>query len=337
MKTKQELLSELEAGLESGLINEDDLQAYIGIKSVDVSKVKERDLIKNKISAVEIIFYVAGFILYATVMSAIMQTSSHEEIFVRLFLSLGIGMGLWSLSYFLNTRSDNLTKMRSDLINSILFTGSLLITTGAVILMNEFAPVGNYFYSDLLLQYAIVFAIVGGVHILFDMAIKRNIILLMGILVAMAGIPFFGFWLLQDRDLGVSALALTFITTAIVTMLVTRFFGKMYPKRSVRSAFDNLSLFVAMASMYIAANGAEGNQLWYAALIIMIIGMYYFSIVLKNKSLLGVASCFLVATVITIAFRYFSGFGITYCLMASTIAIVGIAALASRINKQISE
>ncbi len=337
MKTKQELLNELEAGLASGVIDEDDLQAYVGIKSAGVAKSKDRDTIKNKLSAVEIIFYVAGFILYATVMSVIMQTSSSEEIFIRIFLSLGVGLGLWSFSYLLKTRSDDLTKMRSDLINSVLFTGSLLVTTGGVILMNEFIVTDYNFNSDLLLQYAIVFALVGCGHVLFDLLMKRNIVLLLGILIAVAAVPFFGFWLLQDSDLGISAVALTFIATAVITMLVTRFFGNMYPKREISKSFDNMSLFIAMASMYVAANGTNDNPFWYVILIIMIIGMYYFSIVLKSKSLLGIASCFLVVTIITIAFRYFSGFGITYCLMISTIALVGIAALASKINKQIAE
>jgi hypothetical protein len=49
---------------------------------------------------------------------------------------------------------------------------------------------------------------------------------------------------------------------------------------------------------------------------------------------LGNASFFLVLTVITIAFKYFSGFGVTTSLILATIGLLGSALAASNINKK---
>ena len=62
--------------------------------------------------------------------------------------------------------------------------------------------------------------------------------------------------------------------------------------------------------------------------------IFYLSVISQNRHLLGNASFFLVLTVITISFKYFSGFGVTTSLIMATIGLLGSAAVASSINKK---
>jgi hypothetical protein len=55
---------------------------------------------------------------------------------------------------------------------------------------------------------------------------------------------------------------------------------------------------------------------------------------MQNKHLLGNASFFMVLTIVTISFKYFSGYGITFSLIVAAIGLLGSAAVASNIHKK---
>ena len=96
---------------------------------------------------------------------------------------------------------------------------------------------------------------------------------------------------------------------------------------------NELSERYDLAGMYAASFGDFG-LLWYLALVASVIGIFYLSIINQNKKLLGTASFFMVLTVITLSFRYFSGYGATTSLILATIGLLGTAAIASSINKK---
>ncbi len=85
--------------------------------------------------------------------------------------------------------------------------------------------------------------------------------------------------------------------------------------------------------MYVSVFGAY-STLWMGALVVAVFGIFYLSIISQNKHLLGNASFFLVLSVITVSFKYFSGYGVTTSLILATIGLLGSAAVAASINKK---
>ena len=88
--------------------------------------------------------------------------------------------------------------------------------------------------------------------------------------------------------------------------------------------------------MYVASYGDHG-LLWLGVLVMGVFTLFYLSIVTQDKRLLGNASFFLVITVITVSFKYFSGYGATTSLVLATLGLLGSAAVASGINKKYFE
>ena len=117
-------------------------------------------------------------------------------------------------------------------------------------------------------------------------------------------------------------------------MATTRFVKKYNPERKVSaSIFDNLSVLIILITLYILTFDEIG-LLWLFVLIIVIIGIYYMSIARHNQQFLAIATIFLVVTITTISFRYFSGFGVTTSLIISAVGLLATGAVASNINKR---
>ena len=142
------------------------------------------------------------------------------------------------------------------------------------------------------------------------------------------------FGLLQDSTITLDIGATTILCSALLLAFFTRVVTKATPGRSNHAqSFDGLSAFVGLGSMYAASFGDYG-VIWLILLIAGIFGIFYLSIIAQNKDLLGSASLFLILSVITISFRYFSGYGITTSLIMATIGLLGSAAVATTINKR---
>ena len=326
---KQELLAELHQALMHGVLTEDDLRPFISERPVN-HKVLAKEKPTSRLSAVDVMFYVAGIVLFTAIMSIIAQSWNDGDYLLHVLLSAGVGSLLWVLAYVL-VKSPQQSDLRRGLTNSLLLTGSLSIVVGGYIISNEliggFDEI-NYFAG------AITFAILGGLHVGFDRLIRRNLILLLGVFLAVAAFPALLFGILQYSDVPLDLWCIVFILAAGVLAYATRVVAKLNPDRpQLRSAFDSLAAFIALMSMYVASYGDLG-ALWLVALIGGVLGMFYLSILAQNKHLLGNASFFLVLTVITISFKYFSGYGATTSLIISAIGLLGSAAVASTINKK---
>lgn len=333
MKTKQEILLDIREGLSTGVITEDDLKTYIHAPTQQpniVTPVAQPAVKSDKLSAVDVMFYIAGIVLYSAIMSMIIQSWNDGNAFVHILLSAGTGVVLWVIAYSL-IKSSQQNDIRNGLINAVLLTGSLTIITGGYIITNEL--IGGFDEVNFI-PGAIMLAVVGGVHISFDRLIKKDLTLLMGVLLCVASFPALLFGFLQDADVPMDVWSIILILSAGLLAYATRVAAKMNADRQkINSSFDSFAAFLALISMYLSSFGNYGI-LWLGVLIAGVFGIFYLSIISQNKHLLGNASFFLVLTVITISFKYFSGYGATTSLILAAIGLLGSAAIASSINKK---
>lgn len=332
MKTKEEILAELQEGLNSGVLTASDIKPFISTPQPQVvpTRVAEPENKPEKLSAVDVMFYIAGIVLFSTIMSIIIQSWDDGNPLTHILLSAFIGMGLWSFAYYLikSTFQNDICK---GLTNALLLTGSLLVVVGGYITTNEI--VGGFDEVNYI-PAAFALAVLGGLHIGFDKLIKRDLILLMGVLLAVSSFPALLFGFLQNADVPMDVWALIVIISSGILVYATRVVAKINPERTkIHNSFDSFAAFLVLMSMYVASYSDYG-VLWLSALIAAVFGIFYLSIILQNKHLLGNGSCFMVLTIITISFKYFSGFGITFSLIVATLGLLGSAAIASSVSKK---
>ena len=85
--------------------------------------------------------------------------------------------------------------------------------------------------------------------------------------------------------------------------------------------------------MYVSTYG-DRSFMWFILLVASILGIVDASVLMQDKHLLFSASFFLVISIITISFKYFSGFGVSTSLVLATVGLLGSAAAASTIHKK---
>lgn len=336
MMTKQEILAAVREGLHTDVLTEADVRSLLTYQpprpdALPIAAPADKPQDKpNKMSAVDVMFYIAGIVLFAAIMSVITQSWEDGNALVHILLSAGVGSGLWMVAYYL-IKSPVKSDVRDGLINALLLTGSLSNIVGGYIITNEI--IGGFEELNLI-PGAIMLAVVGGLHIGFDRLVKRDMTLLMGIFLCVASFPALLFGFLQDADVPLDVWMAVLIISMGLLAFAARVVAKVKPDRhTIAGSFDSFAAFIALGSMYISSYTDYG-LFWLCALIAGIFGIFYLSIVAQNKHLLGNASFFLVVTVITISFKYFSGYGVTTSLILATIGLLGSAAIASSINKK---
>ena len=337
MKNKAELVNDLHEAFLAGVITEADLQSFLSVQPqpVVVQPVLEQQIEPvthkdNRLSAVDVIFYIAGIVLFAAIVSVIVQSWNDGNAVSHIALSAGIGSVLWAIVYYLIRKSPQ-SEIRQGLINSMLVTGSLLIITGSYIIVNQMT---NGFNSLGLIPGAIMLAVIGGVHIAYDRLVKKDFVLLLGILLSVAAFPTLIFGFLQNAQPPPDVYAVIEIAAAGLLTYATRVVAKINPGRNgIRIAFDGVAAFLILGTMY-ASSFDNYGVIWLILLIASVFGIFYLSITMQNKNLLGSGSFFLVLTVVTISFKYFSGYGVTTSLIIATIGLLGSAFTAASINKK---
>lgn len=332
MKTKEEILAELQEGLNSGVLTDSDIKPFITTQPAEVviTSAPEPENKPEKLSAVDVMFYIAGIVLFSTIMSIIVQSWHDGNPLVHILLSAFIGMGLWSIAYYL-IKSPFQNDIRKGLTNALLLTGSLLVIVGGYIITNEI--IGGFDEVNYI-PGAFALAVLGGLHIGFDKLIKRDLTLLMGVLLAVSSFPALLFGFLQNSGMPMDVWAIILIISSGILAYATRVVAKMNPDRKkIHNSFDDFAAFLALMTMY-AASYSDYGVVWLGVLIAAVFGIFYLSIILQNKHLLGNGSFFMVLTIITISFKYFSGYGVTFSLIIATLGLLGSAAIASSINKK---
>lgn len=333
MKNKQELLADIQEGLRQGVITDADLTPLLRTppsQPAAAPRLEAPAHKPDKLSAVDVMFYIAGIVLFSAIMSVIVQSWEDGNAIVHILLSAGVGLGMWSVAYLLIASAQQ-SDVRKGLTNSLLLTGSLSVITGGYIITNELFGAFNEINF---IPGAIMLAVVGALHIGFDRLIKKDITLLTGILLCVASFPALLFGLIQKTDVPMDVWSVILILSAGLLAYATRVVAKAMPDRhALRTSYDPLAAFLGLAAMYASSFG-DYDVVWLGALVVGVLGIFYLSIISQNKHLLGNASFFLVLTVITLSFRYFSGYGVTTSLILATMGLLGSAAIASGINKK---
>lgn len=344
---KTQLLDDIKNGLVAGIINEDDLRVLIRPSEtiqqpipadpdnnrLDVENVPEdsrEHILTEKLSAVDLMFYVAGIVLFAAVMSLIIQSWGSGRHLVQIAESAGVGLLLWGLSYYL-VKSPLRSDLRKGLINALNVTGSLLVIVGGFIAAGELV---NGFDKPNYYAYAATLVILSALHFGMDRLVRRYLLLLLGVLLGVVAFPMLMTGILQSQHVSIDIWAGIGIVTGLLLGYTTRVVARFYPERpGIAKVFDPLAATIVLGSMYTASYG-DYDVLWTVVLIGSILGLFYMSIISQNKQLLGNASFFLIVTVITIAFKYFSGFGASVSLIIAAAGLLGSAAVAAGINKK---
>ena len=324
---KTTLLDALRSAIAEGSITRQDVEQLFPAQQTSAPIGTENT---SRLSAVDIMFYIAGAILYAALLSVLAQTWQDNSPVLRILLSVGMASGLWALAYYL-ARSSFQNDIRKGLTNSLLLTGSLAAITGAYIVVNEMT--GGYgdvsFFAG-----AVALVTTGALHIVFDRYIKKDILLLLGTLLCVASVPAVLFGVIDGASLPIDVWCGILVFSAALLAYATRVVSRSHgTSRLSPGALDSFAAFVGLGSIYIATYG-DYSFLWFLLLVASILGIFYASILMQNKHLLGSASFFLVVSIISISFRYFSDFGVSISLVLATIGLLGSAAAASTINKR---
>ncbi len=331
MIEKQALIGQIKAALASGLISDDEVRALLmppvsmtGVLVSDTSKAE------HKLSAVEVMFYIAGIVLFSSIMSMIAQSWDTGSALVHILLSAGVGSGLWALAYRLH-KQPAASDVRKGLENAIVLTGSLCVIVGGFIFTNEL--IGGFEEVNFI-PGAITLAVLGAVHIGYDRLVRKDLMILTGLLLSVATFPALLFGILEDKHLPLDVWSTVFIASVILLAYAARVVAKFYPDRMhIAGSFDWFVAFSALGAMFVSSF-SEYGVFWLMLMIASVFGLFYLSIVAQNKSLLGNASFFLVLAVLTVSFKYFSGAGVTVSLVIATIGLLGSAAIATGINKK---
>lgn len=324
---KTKLLTDISKALQSGVISKSDVLTILdGYSAEDNAPAKNSS---NRVSAVDIMFYIAGVVLFAAIMALVSQAWDSDAA-TRIFLSAGLGTIFWAIAIYL-IQSSKTDDIRSGMSNALLLTGSLSLIAGGFIIASEFVSyIDFHFYAT-----SITLTFLGVLHIAFGRQIKRDLITLMGVLLAVAAFPSFVFGLFADADVPMFAYWLILAISGGVLAYATRvvsWIGASSPQAA--RAFDSLSAFGVLASLYAASYDSDTGVIWLLALIAGIVGLFYLSIIKQDKLMLGNGSLFLVITIITISARYFSGYGIATSLFISAVGLIGTAVVATTINRR---
>ncbi len=324
MPDKTTLLASLRAAIANGTITRQDIDKLFHTDQ-DPETAE-----KSHLSAVDVMFHIAGVMLYAALLSVIAQTWDDNSAILRIILSVGMASILWSLAYYLIKYGPQ-TDVRQGLTSALLLTGSLTSITGGYIVINEI--LGGYgdvnFFAG-----AVALLATGAIHIAFDRTIRKNVVLLVGVLLCVMSVPATLFGIIQHTDPTVDVWCAILVFSAGLLAYATRVVSRLYDgTRTSPGVFDSLAALVGLGAMYVGTYG-DYSFVWFVLLVASILGIFYASVVLQNKHLLGSASFFLVISIITISFKYFSGFGVSTSLVLATLGLLGSAAAASSIHKR---
>lgn len=324
---KSTLLSEIKIGLNEGVITEKDLQRLLTTHSETSSTATENAT--AHLSAIDVMFYIAGLVLFGAIMALTAQAWDGGAM-TRILLTVGVGMTFWAIAtYFIESKSKD--DIGRGITHALLVAGSLSLSAGGFVIANEFVSYNTFqFYAS-----AATLAVLGLIHLAFCWQIRKDAIGLIGTLLTVAAFPMLVFGLLSEAD----APFLTYWLVLAVSSGLLAYASRIIARIGVTSedmarAFDPLSTFGILGSLYAASFDSETGIIWLLVLLVGIIGLFYLSIVRQNKILLGSGSFFLVVTIITISFRYFSGYSAAASLLISACGLLGTAIVATHINRR---
>lgn len=289
---------------------------------------------KNGLSVIDILFYLAGIILFAALMTMVAQLGQ-DSLVTRLFISIGAGLMFWTASFLLSSQSAQ-NETKEGLVNSMLLTGSLSVIAGGFILTTDLTNLTEGDSSPTTaLFYAVLLAVLGAVHVLFDRLLRSPILIVLGFILLVASFPTAIVGLLGETDVPADVWGII----AIITGLLFAYGGKIVSssaenRADFKETFESVGGFIVLASIYALGSASNIGVFWQLVLPLTIYLAFFISIKRRSKQFLLTGSLFLVLFLITISFKYFSGLGAVFSLILSAFSILGTAFVASSINKK---
>lgn len=326
---KERVLQTISTALDTGVVTKDDVVAVLHGSGPGSAKKSSQAPEANRVSAVDIMFYIAGIVLFAAIAALVGQAWDSGSA-SRILLSSGTGALFWTIAlYFM--RQPQIDDIRRGITNSLLLAGSLSLISGGFIIVSEYVdPDDGNFYAA-----ALTLALLGTLHVGFGWQIKRDLLLLIGTLLAVASFPTLIFGILEGSDLPMFAHCLVIAVGGGLLAYATRVIARLGVASGAAfgHTFDALSAFIVLMSLYVASYDDSTGLLWLLVLILGVVGLFYLSIAKQNKLLLGNGSLFLVISIITISYRYFSD-NVAISLLISAAGLLGTAIMAATINRR---
>src|SRR5690606_37579608 len=134
MESNERVIQAITKALETGRISRADLENILANQETSRSAPSARPT--GRASAVDVMFYIGGLVLFAATAALMVQTWDSGPA-VRILLSAGLGTALWALAlYFIQSPKND--DIRCGLTNALLLSGSLSLAAGGFIIANEF-------------------------------------------------------------------------------------------------------------------------------------------------------------------------------------------------------
>ena len=219
------------------------------------------------------------------------------------------------------------------LINALVLTGCLAVISGGMFAMSRL--LGSSDDSSVAYVYATALALLGGINLAFDRLFRHPIPVVLGMYLLISAFPAVLFGLLSNSSTTVDVWAIIFMGVGGLTAYGGRIVSKTAPGRSyLQGAFLPVASLLFLGSAYVASLTSDAAVIWQLALPLFIYGAFFYSVKRRSQNFLFTGSLFLALDLITLSFKYFSGIGVSFCLVLSAVALLGTAFLAIDINKR---
>ncbi|HEU0266206.1 MAG TPA: hypothetical protein VFQ70_01105, partial [Candidatus Saccharimonadaceae bacterium] len=276
MENRQRLLDELRQALDAGVVSKNDLRSLLATDvATETTDVSPKTRKPSNLSAVDIMFYIGGIVLFAAVCAVVSQSWSITSALMHIFLSGGVGIILWAITFAL-IRSDIMSDTVRGLTNSLLIAGILSVTLGGFI--------ADYHVAQSYSNYQFVVAgittlILGLLHVLYYRLVRRDLVLLFGIILGVSALPLAIDQVLSNLEAPLYSWCLVVAAAAGFLTYVTRIVARYLPEAQafIAHVFDGFSALVILLSLFIASRGDHLVALWFIVLIVAILGMFYLS------------------------------------------------------------
>lgn len=339
MNDKTTLLEQVKAALRNGIISEADLRGLLDpdlgavtVVSPPIPAVEPTAAVteSRRLAVMEVLFYLAGLIFYIGVMVAIFQLGSDQQAAGAL-VCMAIGFGIWTGVYYLGKRA-KMTDVHRGLTNALLLAGSLCVASGGYLYASRLSGESS---GGLAYAAAVASLLLGCLFLAFDRLYRHTMLITFAILLLTAAGPAFVVGLLANQTVPADVWAVVGIATGALLAFGGTVAARSAPGREdVKRSFESFAAFIILGSIYGAGVVSNAAVVWEVMLAFAIYGAFYLSINRRSRQFLVAGSFFLVVFLITVAFKYFSGLGASFCLFLSAASLLGTAFMASSINKR---
>lgn len=348
MTNKKETIKQLKSLLASGDISKDEVRRLIEAdterESSSAQIEKDSSVPKRRVAATDIMFIIGGVILFAAFQVMIAQTLENmsakmttESSLFGAILALMVAVALWATTLIGGKREAANSSVAKGFRLSFVVAGSLLFVAaaayGAVTFTLYRGVYGSAITSDAYYMFGLCMLLVAVVHGLFSLLTKRPIVAGAGVLGFVVGVTSLLLGAVDGIKAPGDVYALIFIAAGVLLCGATRAVHRATPKLLGADTFDVLGQIVALTAMTVGLSG-ERDMLWRLVLIASTLGLFYLSISKRSQSTLAIAAFFLTLTIISTAFKYFSGMGTASVLLVSAVAVLGVATAAVVIRQK---